>query len=230
MVLESGTYKGFCWILVQNAGVSLPQIFGQAGFWFLSDDSLGHVSAWIISGALKCLQAIHSQNIIHCDIHPANVTICHTPLDIAVRIIDFGGAVEEGGTTDHINYDFASAYRCEPKNHPPTRADDIVSLAFMAIWMLKGTLPWNDLISDGSPTDLQQLIQCKQRPPESMTAGLDPAIQRFVAYALALPPSTPFDEIDYQSHIKALRRYSAREFTEARLRVWKPLRPGVTGK
>jgi tetratricopeptide (TPR) repeat protein len=62
----------------------------------------------LITGLLRGLSAIHSENIVHCDISTRNIGF-NNSLQTAddVRIIDFGASVNIGENCDHYTKEFA---------------------------------------------------------------------------------------------------------------------------
>jgi hypothetical protein len=83
--------------------------------------------------------------------------------------------------------------------------------------MVKRYLPWALALSmvgnrkSIDPDELEDIIQWKQVFP---LTNLPPVFQDFISYALALPPSTPFDQIKYDHHCEALAQFSLIQFTE----------------
>ncbi|KAF8880057.1 kinase-like domain-containing protein [Infundibulicybe gibba] len=212
-VREIGTSRRYCWMVMDHAGISLHNLFQRPESIFMPKDIREKIVALLGSQILERLQAVHSKGVIHGDIQPGNITL--VPHDL-VHLIDFGAAVVEGESTGQINWYFASAQRCAEENNAPSRTDDIVSLAFLLIRLVNRTLPWEDLIApDGTPVDEEdeeELIRYKQCPPKSMTKGVPREFRRLLSYALKLPPSARYEEINYTYYIETLRQFSPLRF------------------
>jgi serine/threonine protein kinase len=135
----------------------------------------------IATQILSILQSVHEHHFIHRDIKPENFVIDD---DNNVYLIDFGLAFKYRSpkTLEHIAYSenvkfrgtarFAS--RMAQLDVRQSRRDDLESLGYTLVYLLKGSLPWQNLRDD------KKVIKKKIRMPfEILTKGLDPHLVLF---------------------------------------------------
>ena len=98
---------------------------------------------------IETLEGIHRNGLLFRDVKPDNFMLKNEDGSGRVYCLDFGAAVkytdrdgdrkkEGSGVEGTPNF---MALRVHA-NSPPAPADDLESLAYMLIWMLKGSLPW----------------------------------------------------------------------------------------
>ena len=104
---------------------------------------------------ISILEYIHSKNVVHMDLSPSNFLIGRGKKAKKLFLIDFGLAQEFiNNNGEHI--DFSEGYRLRGTymfsslfNHLSmeySRRDDMVSLGYILLYLLTGTLPWETLI------------------------------------------------------------------------------------
>ncbi|OQE07649.1 hypothetical protein PENVUL_c012G09258 [Penicillium vulpinum] len=109
--------------------------------------------------AAKALGVLHALQIIHCDLSPRNFLL---DLNLDVKIADFGGASLCGSDPSatpatrfrHPGYDW---------NAPPVFEDDIFSLGSLVYFIMTGSYPYKDILSD----EVEKLYQVQQFPDVS---------------------------------------------------------------
>ena len=98
---------------------------------------------------IETLEGIHRNGLLFRDVKPDNFMLKNEDGSGRVYCLDFGAAVKytdrdgdrkKEGTGVEGTPNFM-ALRVHA-NSPPAPADDLESLAYMLIWMLKGSLPW----------------------------------------------------------------------------------------
>jgi hypothetical protein len=96
----------------------------------------------------------------------------------------------------------------------PSVVDDLISLAYSFIHILKESLPWAEYIdASGQPTDLQGIIILKTLvQPQALCADLDSVFSDFLSYVQKLRRSASCRDIDYDSHIQAFRDFFESKF------------------
>src|ERR1700733_5158198 len=104
---------------------------------------------------LRRLQYFHSRHFIHCDLKPSNIVMGCGKQASVVYLIDFGLSKEfrDPNTHQHIPYSdslgfagtsiFASIHN--HRGWELGRRDDLESLAYILIYFLCGSLPWQGL-------------------------------------------------------------------------------------
>ena len=131
-------------------GESLDKRMRRGG---LSSDDILHVFSQIASALIAC----HGKGIVHRDMKPSNVFLCHRSFDpLFVKVLDFGTAKLTAPAPDMRRTQYGvvigtpaymSPEQCEGKGAIDHRSD-IYSLGVMLYEMLTGTLPFEGEISD----------------------------------------------------------------------------------
>jgi len=99
-----------------------------------------------------------------------------------------------------------------PVSSEATKADDLVSLAYTLIFLVKGGLPWQSAYetfrSSQHISDFERLATAKEEvEPEVLCAGIPAVYRDFLSNVLKLlPKATP----DYDLFQEAFREYSER--------------------
>ena len=106
---------------------------------------------------LSRLKHVHSRNFVHRDLKPSNITMGTGIQSNMVHLIDFGLAKEyrDPNTYEHIPFKkdvgiVRTATFASINSHLGLelgRRDDLESLAYVLIYFLRGSLPWQDLPS-----------------------------------------------------------------------------------
>ena len=118
------------------------------------------------------LQYLHYYNYIHRDIKPENCLIGLGEKSNIIHLIDFGLSkrYRSGKTKLHIpfrdNREMNGTIRYASLNThmgiEQSRRDDLESLSYMLIYLLKGTLPWQNLKTKNKAERLEQVMELKQ--------------------------------------------------------------------
>ncbi|KAG1763768.1 putative casein kinase 1 [Suillus occidentalis] len=112
---------------------------------------------------------IHSHNYVHCDIKPQNVLVGLGYLKHTAFIIDFGIVKEYWDTATRVHIPFRQNQRltgtpafASINNHLGIdlgHRDDLESLTYMLIYLLRGSLPW--LTSDHEKLSSTSILERK---------------------------------------------------------------------
>ena len=146
---------------------------------------------------VKIMENLHSQNYIHRDIKPDNFVIGLGNETSKLYIIDFGLAKEYRNpiTLKHNPYvittrligtvRYASIHSLEGIEQ--SRRDDLESVAYLLIYLLKGTLPWQGLIVKRKEEKYLKVLEKKRSMTSNeLCSGLPTQIERFLIYVKSL--------------------------------------------
>jgi serine/threonine protein kinase len=156
---------------------------------------------------IKC---VHSQNIIHRDIKPDNFLIGLEDPNI-IYLIDFGLSKKYKSSTTgkHISFSevkkftgtvsYASANALRFKEQ--SRRDDLESISYMLIYLMKGSLPWQKIKVNNKKESYLKISQFKRNiKPEKLCENLPGEMIDFVNYVKKLQ----FEEEPDYNYLKNL--------------------------
>lgn len=148
LVHEYFTDKGCNYMVMELLGKSVSDIFKQ------QNKKLSLKSVLIIGQLmLSKLEFLHNNNYIHRDIKPNNFVFGVDDKQKELYLIDYGFTKKLIINGNHIPYkenrDFKGTYRYSSLNShlgiEQSRRDDLESLAYVLIYLLKGSLPWQNV-------------------------------------------------------------------------------------
>jgi casein kinase I homolog HRR25 len=143
------------------------------------------------------IEYIHSHNLVHRDIKPNNFLVGIGQFSNQVSIIDFGLAQryrdadtylhvpcrETVGLTGTARYTSINAHQGIEQSH----RDDLESLAYILIYFLCGSLPWQHLEGVSRKQKFKHILEKKrQTSVKSLCKGLPDEFGIFLAYARTL--------------------------------------------
>ncbi|CAE6444560.1 unnamed protein product [Rhizoctonia solani] len=148
---------------------------------------------------LSALEYIHGRGLVHRDIKPENIVII--PGSWNIRLIDFGFAypapTEIPAAQNKTNAaEFKTVFGTLPyasmNAHEGLRLtyrDDLESLAYTFLFLLRGNLPWSDYTVNGTVyAQIRQVREQKRRRTGSdLAVGLPIEFGELVEYARFLP-------------------------------------------
>ncbi|KAM7490475.1 hypothetical protein LguiA_033396 [Lonicera macranthoides] len=157
--------------------------------------------ACIAIEAISILEKLHSRGYVHGDVKPENFLLGPpgTPEDKKLFLVDLGLATKWRDTSTglHVDYDqrpdvFRGTVRYASVHahlgRTGSRRDDLESLAYTLIFLLRGRLPWQ-----GYQGENKGFLVCKKKmatSPESLCSLCPVAFRHFVEYVVNLK----FDE------------------------------------
>ena len=158
------------------------------------------------------LEWIHSKNIIYRDIKPENFLVGINDPNV-IYIIDFGlcKKYRSSKTGKHIlpkkntkfngNFKFSSSNAIKGKE--PSRRDDIISLGYMLIYLIKKELPWDYTFKENKIISSKyfELIYLKDTNADgALFSGLPYEFKEFMLYAENLK----FEEDPNYSYLRSI--------------------------
>ena len=190
-VISYGHNKEYDILVMPLLGKSLHEIQMTKNFNFEFKDI-----CLIAIQLIERLEWIHSQKIIHRDIKPDNFLIGLNDPNI-IYVIDFGLSKKyrSSVTGNHIKYNklkhFIGSLRYASVNslklREQSRRDDLESLGYMLIFLIKGTLPWDHIKIDNKRSSyLKMGLFKKNILPEILCQNL------------------PYEFVDYINYVRNL--------------------------
>lgn len=136
---------------------------------------------------INCIEAIHRKGIVHRDIKPDHFLLGLGSRQTDLHIVDFGLAkpFRHSQTLQHFPYNsrvpFVGTTRyCSLNSHAGaehTRRDDLESIAYVLIYLRRGSLPWQGLQSRS-----KSLQRKRQIPIDKLCIGLPSAFESYLRY------------------------------------------------
>jgi serine/threonine protein kinase len=193
-------YKGrqgdFYVMVMDILGPSLWDVWNNQGQQMPTE-----MVACIAVEALAILEALHSKGFVHGDVKPENFLLGppNTPRAKSLFLVDLGLASQwrDDVCGAHSEYDqrpdvFRGTVRYASVHahlgRTASRRDDLESLAYTLLFLLKGRLPWQ-----GYNAENKGYLVCKKKmssSAEALTRGAPPAFKLFTECVI----NTKFDE------------------------------------
>lgn len=143
---------------------------------------------------LCSLEFIHNKNFIHRDIKPDNFVMGTGQNSNAVFLIDFGLAKKYRDPNTHVHIEYAEGksltgtarYASIGALHgfEQSRRDDMESLGYVLIYLMKGSLPWMGLDASTREGKYEKILQMKKDIPiDELCSGLP---KEFAQYLISV--------------------------------------------
>lgn len=197
-----GTQDNYNVMVMDLLGPSLEDLFNRCGRRF----SLKTVLQ-LADQMLERVDTFHSRHLIHRDIKPANFVIGTGEQANIVYCVDFGLSkrYRHPKNLQHIPHRDGRSLTGTPRyasinNHlgiEQSRRDDLESIAYVLVYFLKGSLPWQGLKAKNAQKKYRLILEKKQQVSiAQLCAGCPSQFGEFLAYTRALKfdtkPDIPF--------------------------------------
>lgn len=178
-----GDHRNYIYFAMDYYDTDLQKMFSRNKYSF-ERRFVNH----IISSIVETLRQMHEHGIIHRDLKPGNMM--YNPKTKQVFLVDMGLSKRyiDPVTKQHIQYitnkSLCGTPRFASRNcHlgvQLSRRDDIESLAYIAVYLMKGRLPW---MSRGKLTNREIERMKIKTSSKSLTKGLGENMYKFVKYS-----------------------------------------------
>lgn len=197
-----GAQDNYNVMVMDLLGPSLEDLFNQCGRRFSLKTCLQ-----IADQMLERVDTFHSRHLIHRDIKPANFVIGTGEQCNIVFCVDFGLSkrFRHPKNLQHIPHRDGRSLTGTPRyasinNHlgiEQSRRDDLESIAYVLVYFLKGSLPWQGLKAKNAQKKYRLILEKKQQVSiAQLCAGCPSQFGEFLAYTRALKfdtkPDIPF--------------------------------------
>jgi serine/threonine protein kinase len=165
---------------------------------------------------LHHLEWIHSRRYIHGDIKPSNFLVgADLDNEDKVYIIDFGlSKLYRESSGKHMPWSDKNGFHGTPRyasinaheGAAPSRRDDLESLAYVLVYLIKGKLPWQASHKDETKKEKRRRITAMKAhtPYSELCSGMPRAFQDYLAFVRELSYK---EEPDYEHLRNMFRRH-----------------------
>ncbi|KAM6490240.1 Protein kinase-like domain containing protein, partial [Amanita muscaria] len=185
----SGIEGDYTILTLSLLGPSLEEIFAS------NNRKLNLTTILVIADQLiSCIEYIHSCHLVHRDLKPDNLLVGLGPHSHRIHIIDFGLAKQyrDPQTNIHIHYrdnlPMIGTARYSSINAQTgigiSRRDDIESIAYILIYFMCGSLPWQGDKGGKRKADVRK--KKLTTSPQELCAGLPAEFELCLQYARSL--------------------------------------------
>lgn len=191
-----GESQGYRYLVIERLEKTLDDIFNEEGAISLKDVSRYGCQL------IKILKALHAKNILYVDIKPENIMIASSK----VYCVDFGitsqfmtikGKHQEQTQMNQVVGTPRFASIGGHQGFSGSRRDDIESLLYVLIYLMKGSLPWDKATSDPEMVKIKKTTSveelCKFLPTE-----WNDMLNEVRGYEFAERPNYDFLELQFK--------------------------------
>lgn len=168
----------------------------------------------LLDQMLTCLEYIHNKGILHRDLKPGNFLLGEGTNSNRIYLVDFGLArqVKSAPSQDFnrlcVTSNFEGTANFAPcaahDGFDQSRGDELESLMYAVVSMLKGKLPWSDIPLEKGETKNKMIGQRKKEVTVwELCDGL-PA--EFLQFFTSIKALKPFERPDYSGYRELFRQ------------------------
>jgi serine/threonine protein kinase len=197
---DSGKTQNYTYMIVTLLGSNLNEIRKSLNGFSLSTVSL------ILLQALSRIEFVHSRGYIHRDIKPQQFLLGHKEI---IYLVDYGISKKYLFEGHHVSFQShclraGSSSYASINSHIGirlSRRDDLESLGYMAVWLIQGSLPWQQKNKCNDNKKWQIVFNLKRSISEDeLFTGCPKQFKTFFIYVRSLK----FDETPNYTYLKQL--------------------------
>ena len=164
--------------------------------WYYSS-SLTFIHLCLLLFKVSILESLHDRHYVHLDIKPDNFALGIGELSNQVFLIDFGLAqlfrnpatrshtvqIDRSSTIGTIRYSLINCHL----GLTPSRRDDLESLVYVIVYLVKGSLPWQGITVQPGQIHQDEVLRVKQATTiKALCEGLPQPFVEFVEHIRCL--------------------------------------------
>ena len=160
---------------------------------------------------LDRIEYIHSRKIIHRDIKPDNFVIGRKKNSHVVYVLDFGLAKKFWSSSHECHIPFTTGKKLTGtaryasinalSGYEQGRRDDLESIAYILVYFLKGSLPWQGIKINNKEDKYKKICEKKRKiSTKELCEGLPIELETFISYVKNLD----FAEVPDYNYLKEL--------------------------
>ncbi|CAD8137730.1 unnamed protein product [Paramecium pentaurelia] len=183
---DQGVDGDYNYIVMDLLGPSLEELFNK------HHRKLSLKSVLMLADQLiQRIEYIHSKQFIHRDIKPDNFLVGVDSKSSRLYIVDFGLAKRYITKEGHIPYKegkslTGTARYASINTHvglEQSRRDDLESLGYVLMYLLRGQLPWQNMKAFNQKEKYQKIMEKKQETtPEQLCKGFPNELTQYLQY------------------------------------------------
>jgi serine/threonine protein kinase len=194
-----GPSNGYNCLVMDLLGPSLEDLFSRCGRSFCLKTILQ-----LADQLLHRIEFLHQKHFVHRDIKPDNFVIGRFSAEATVFMIDLGlcKRYRDGRTKEHVPYrdkkGITGTIRYVSINThrgiEQSRRDDLESMAYMLIYFVTGSLPWQGVRAPTRKLKYLRIGELKMTTPlEELCRIMPEEFMTFMAYCRCFPLCSFFD-------------------------------------